>query len=182
MLPPFEYIALISWHKVYGRHHLPWRQFNDLDIADRGYRIWLSEILLQQTQADRVISFYTRILEQYPTLQSLARASYEEFFPFYQGLGYYSRARNLLKTAQIVTHKYEGVFPTSSELLTQLPGVGPYTAAAIQAFAYDLPTLSFDTNLDKIFARYYHGSRYSKLSKIERSEILADFIAQSTKG
>jgi A/G-specific adenine glycosylase len=181
MLPPFEFTALLDWHTLHGRHHLPWRQFNHLNIEDRAYRIWLSEILLQQTQADRVVGFYNRILEQYPTIQDLAQASYEEFFPFYQGLGYYSRARNLLKTADIITREYGGVFPTTSELLVTLPGIGPYTAEAIRAFAYDLPTLSFDTNLDKIFARYYHGSRHSKLSRIEKSEILADFVVQTTQ-
>jgi A/G-specific adenine glycosylase len=128
-----------------------------------------------------VVGFYNRILEQFPTIQELARASYEEFFPFYQGLGYYSRARNLLKTADIITREYGGVFPTTSELLVTLPGIGPYTAEAIRAFAYGCPTLSFDTNLDKIFARYYHGSRHTKLSKIEKSEILADFVVQTTQ-
>jgi A/G-specific adenine glycosylase len=181
MLPPFEYTDLLNWHALRGRHHLPWRQINHLSVADRTYRIWLSEILLQQTQADRVVGFYTRILERYPTIWDLAQASYEEFFPFYQGLGYYSRARNLLKTAQIVTQEFDGVLPSDSSALIQLPGVGPYTAEAIRAFAYDLPTLSFDTNLDKIFARYYHGTRHTKLSKIEKSEILADFVTQSAQ-
>lgn len=73
------------------------------------------------------------------------------------------------------------MFPADSSALIQLPGVGPYTAEAIRAFVYDLPTLSFDTNLDKIFARYYHGSRHTKISKIEKTEILADFVVQTTQ-
>ena len=168
MFPSFEYHALLNWHTKNGRHNLPWRQFSELDQGNRAYRIWLSEILLQQTQADRVTSYYNRILERYPTIEDLSQTSYEDFFPYYQGLGYYSRARNLLKTAQIVTREYSGILPLASELLIKLPGIGPYTAEAIRAFAYDLPTLSFDTNLDKIFARYYHGSRYTQLSKTER--------------
>jgi len=174
-LRPFEYSALVAWHDQYGRQHLPWRHLTGLDDAARGYRVWLSEIFLQQTQADRVIGFYERVLERYPTIRSLAETTYEEFFPYYQGLGYYTRARNLLACAKIVQEQYGGVFPKEAEPLRKLPGIGPYTAEAIRAFAYDISTLSFDTNLEKVYARYYHGSRFLKLSAGEKSEILDQF-------
>lgn len=137
--------------------------------------MWLSEIFLQQTQADRVVGFYQRVLERYPTIASLAATTYEEFFPYYQGLGYYTRARNLLSCAKIVHSEYGGIFPKEAELLRKLPGVGPYTAEAIRAFVYDISTLSFDTNLEKVYARYYHGSRFLKLSALEKTEILEQF-------
>ena len=146
-----------------------------LNDMDQGYRVWLSEIFLQQTQAERVIGFYNRVLERFPTIASLAVVDYETFFPYYQGLGYYTRARNLLACAKIIHEQYHGIFPIESELLRTLPGIGPYTAEAIRAFVYNIPTLSFDTNLEKIFSRYYHGSRYIKLTPIEKAEILRGF-------
>ena len=170
----FEYRALLDWHAKNGRHDLPWRDFNG-SIEEIGYRVWLSEILLQQTQADRCIAFYNRILDRFPTLESLAKANYDTFFPYYQGLGYYSRARNLLATAKKVVSDFGGTFPRETKLLRNLPGVGPYTTEAIRAFAYDIPTLAFDTNLEKVFARYFHGSRFLPLSEAEKRQILSDF-------
>lgn len=115
-------------------------------------------------------------------VESLANASYEDFFPHYQGLGYYSRARNMLKTAKIIVESHSGIFPNNTLELLKLPGVGPYTAAAIRAFVYDESMLSFDTNLEKIFARYYHGSRFLKLSKEEKIFIENDFQKTSISG
>ena len=175
MLSLFEYSHLISWQEKHGRKHLPWRNLQQLNDVDRGYRVWLSEIFLQQTQAERVIGFYNRVLERFPTIASLAEVDYETFFPYYQGLGYYTRARNLLTCAKIIHEQYHGVFPTEAALLRTLPGIGPYTAEAIRAFVYDIPTLSFDTNLEKVFSRYYHGSRFIKLTPSEKTEILAQF-------
>lgn len=115
-------------------------------------------------------------------VESLANASYEDFFPHYQGLGYYSRARNILKTAKIIVKSHSGIFPNNTLELLKLLGVGPYTAAAIRAFVYDESMLSFDTNLEKIFARYYHGSRFLKLSKEEKIFIENDFQKTSISG
>jgi A/G-specific adenine glycosylase len=171
----FPFLEFLHWSKIYGRHNLPWRQYFSLSAKDLSYYIWLSEILLQQTQVERVIGYYANILEYFPTIESLANASYEDFFPHYQGLGYYSRARNILKTAKIITENYNGIFPNNTLELLKLPGVGPYTAAAIRAFVYDEKVLSFDTNLEKIFARYYHGSRFLKLSGEEKILIEKDF-------
>lgn len=178
-MPPFPFHSLLDWSKEHGRDSLPWRQYFHLREKDLSYHIWLSEILLQQTQADRVVGYYNNILEHFPTVESLADASYEQFFPYYQGLGYYSRARNMLRAAKMVVERYSGIFPNDTGKLVQLPGVGPYTAAAIRAFAYDEPILSFDTNLEKIFSRYYHGTRFRKLTREEKTEIEKDF--QTTK-
>jgi hypothetical protein len=115
------------------------------------------------------------MLEKYPTIQDLSRASYEEFFPYYQWLGYYSRARNLLKTAKIITDEYDGVFPRDKSLLKKLPGVGEYTARAILAFGYTEPILAWDTNLETIFSRYYNWDKQIKLTESEKEEIEEDF-------
>jgi A/G-specific adenine glycosylase len=169
MLPPFPYDALLGWYRKNGRHGLPWRK----DVTP--YKVWLSEILLQQTQAPRVAAFFERIVTKWPTVESLAAATYEEFFPYYDGLGYYSRARNLLAAAKVVAGEYGGKFPSETEKLLKLPGVGPYTAEAIRAFAFGIPTLSFDTNLEKVFSRYYFGNRFRKLTAAEKTEVVADF-------
>jgi A/G-specific adenine glycosylase len=179
---PFPFVSLLHWWVIRGRHSLPWRQYFHLWIKDLGYRIWLSEVLLQQTQADRVVTYYNKILLRFPTIESLSQASYEEFFPYYQGLGYYSRARNILATARIITERHAGIFPDNTQELIRLPGVGPYTAAAIEAFAYNESVLSFDTNLEKIFSRFYHGSRFEKLSRSEKNQIEQDFLRTGISG
>ncbi len=170
----FPWADLLSWYEISGRHHLEWRVYV-WDDATLGYRIWLAEILLQQTQAERVRVYYTRMLERYPTIHDLAHASYDEFFPYYQGLGYYSRARNILRTASIVSHEYAGVFPREKSLLQTLPGVWWYTSSAILAFGYGEPYLAWDTNLEKVFARYYHGRKDEKLTDREKELIEEDF-------
>lgn len=116
----FPWETLIHWYKKTGRNHLPWREYEH-DIPTLLYRVWMSEILLQQTQVERVIPYFLQILERFPTLASLAEADYDTFFPYYQGMGYYSRARNILKTAQKVTHEYGGIFPRDKSLLSTLP-------------------------------------------------------------
>jgi endonuclease III len=173
MQKTFPWQILLDWYEKNGKHNFPWRQYTMDDT--HGYRVWLAEILLQQTQADRVVPFYTRILEKYPTVQTLALADYDEFFPYYQWLGYYSRARNLLKTAKIVSEDYAGIFPRDKQKLRKFPWIGEYTARAILAFGYGEPLLAWDTNLETIFSRYYHGSKAIKLSENEKNEIEWDF-------
>ncbi len=141
------------------------------------YRVWLSEILLQQTQASRVVGSFDRMIERFPTIKDLAETDYEIFFPYYQWLGYYSRARNILKTAKIVHEQYSGIFPNDKNILMKLPGVWPYTAEAIQAFGYGIPTLSWDTNLEKVFARYYNGTKDTRLAKEEKQIIQKDLLS-----
>lgn len=143
---------LARWYRDHGRHQLPWRQ-----PGTDPYRIWISEILLQQTQAQRVIPYYTAITSHFPNIQALARAPWDEFLPFYQGLGYYQRARNMLACAQQVCDRTRGILPREYQKLVELPGIGPYTARAIQAFAYDQPVLAIDTNLRRILGRVLDG-------------------------
>ena len=177
---PFE--KIMDWYKENGRHSLPWRQFFHLDEKERAYHVWLSEIILQQTQVERGSLFYKKILERFPTIESLADTSYEDFFPYYKWLGYYSRARNMLKTAKVIATDYNGAFPKETEKLIKLPWVGEYTAEAIRAFAFDIKTLSFDTNLLKIFARYYYGDRFHLLNKKELEEIKDQFLKTGISG
>ncbi len=173
---PFPYRTLLDWYQENGRHDLPWR------TDQSPYRVWLSEILLQQTQAPRVVPFFNRIVAAYPTVADLAKASFEEFFPYYDGLGYYSRARNLLATAKEVSNRFDGTFPSSTEELVSLPGVGPYTAEAVRAFAFGIPTLPFDTNLEKVFSRYFFGTKFRKLTKDEKRRIGEDFLSSGESG
>ncbi|MCH8518779.1 hypothetical protein LAT59_03395, partial [Candidatus Gracilibacteria bacterium] len=175
MLPKFPFNSLLEWYKKNGRHDLPWRDYR-FEKKELGYGVWLAEAMLQQTQVERVRDYFQNILGAFPSMEVLAKTSYEDFFPYYKGLGYYSRARNMLKTAEKVVSDFDGVFPRNTYELQTLPGVGPYTAEAIKAFAYDIPTLSFDTNLEKIFSRYYFGTKFRKLSKEEKEKILEDFI------
>lgn len=185
----FPWQELLNWYIRNGRHTLPWRDYtfqtgqSSIGSSESKqkwqllYRVWLSEILLQQTQASRVVDFFNRIIERFPTIKSLAETHYEEFFPYYQWLGYYSRARNMLQTAKIVHEKHNWIFPEEKHELIKLPGVWPYTAEAIQAFGYGIPTLSWDTNLEKVFARYYHGTKDKRLSSEEKEWVQEDLIS-----
>jgi A/G-specific adenine glycosylase len=118
----FPWQDLIGWYRDHGRHTLPWREYTHTK-SDLLYRVWISEVLLQQTQVDRVIPYFQRILDRYPHISTISEATYEEFFPYYQGMGYYSRARNILKTAKIIHEEYDDTFPLEKHLLTKLPGV-----------------------------------------------------------
>jgi A/G-specific adenine glycosylase len=140
--------ALVAWQQVHGRHHLPWQ----LDRTP--YRVWLSEIMLQQTQVGTVLGYYTRFLNHFPTVQSLANASIDDVLALWSGLGYYSRARNLHACAQIVTRQHQGVFPSQSAQLTTLPGIGPSTAAAIAAFCFHERVSILDGNVKRVLSRY----------------------------
>lgn len=136
-----------AWQRQHGRSHLPWQ-------GDNPYHIWLSEIMLQQTQVNTVIPYYTRFLERFPTIQSLALTSIDEVLTYWSGLGYYSRARNLHKTAQMIKETYHGQFPTTQAQLMTLPGIGRSTAAAIAAFAFGERTAILDGNVKRVLTRY----------------------------
>ena len=153
---------LLNWYKEHGRHNLPWRK---KDISP--YEVWVSEIMLQQTQVNRVIEYYNNFLIKFPSIFDLAETNWEEFLPYYQGLGYYNRGKNMLKTAKIIVDIYNGEFPKDLKDLILLPGIGPYTASAILSFAYKLPYLSFDTNLHRFFGRLLHGDKRFPLKKEE---------------
>ena len=148
-----QYLA--DFFRKAGRVELPWRKKHIT-----AYEVWVSEIMLQQTQVVRVIEYYKKFLQRFPTVQDLARASWEEFLPYYQGLGYYARGRNMLKAAQTVVNEYQGAFPRDKKLLESLPGVGPYTASAIMSFAYGENHLAWDTNLKRVIGRFFLGSKH----------------------
>jgi len=140
--------ALQEWYKAQQRD-LPWRHTQD------PYLIWLSEIILQQTRVDQGLPYYHKFTAAFPTVWDLANASQQEVLNLWQGLGYYSRGRNLHATAQQITFDYNGVFPTSYQGLLKLKGVGPYTAAAIASFAFNLPHAVVDGNVFRVLSRYF---------------------------
>ena len=140
---------LVQWQLRDGRHDLPWQNTTD------AYRIWLSEIMLQQTQVVTVIDYYARFLKRFPTVFDLAAASQDEVLALWAGLGYYSRARNLHACAQRVVNEFGGVFPNTPEALITLPGIGASTAAAIAVFAYAYPAPILDGNVKRILSRAY---------------------------
>ena len=148
---------VIRWQKMHGRHALPWQNTRD------AYRIWLSEIMLQQTQVAAVIPYYQRFLERFPTVAMLAAASNEAVMAHWSGLGYYSRARNLHRCAQRVVAEYGGVFPADPALLADLPGIGRSTAAAISAFAYGTRAAILDGNVKRVFCRVFGIDRTTRV-------------------
>lgn len=141
-------VLLLEWYQRYGRN-LPWRMTRD------PYRIWLSEVILQQTRVAQGTDYYLRFVERFPTVQALAEASQDEVLKLWQGLGYYSRARNLHAAAQDVMARFGGVFPTSYADVRSLKGVGDYTAAAICSLAYDAPHAVLDGNVFRVLSRLF---------------------------
>jgi A/G-specific adenine glycosylase len=137
---------LLAWFRQFQRD-LPWRRTKD------PYRIWISEIMLQQTRVAAVIPYYERFLARFPDVQALADAPQEEVLRLWSGLGYYSRARNLQKAAQRIVSQHAGEFPTSEEAALELPGIGPYTGAAILSIAFDAKHAVLDGNVARVIAR-----------------------------
>lgn len=140
--------TLIAWYQR-NKRDLPWRQTSD------PYAIWLSEIILQQTQVAQGLAYYLRFLSAFPSVLQLAEASEDEVLKLWQGLGYYSRARNLHATAKAIVQKYDGRFPDKYPLILDLKGVGDYTAAAISSFAFNLPHAVVDGNVYRLLSRVF---------------------------
>ncbi|MFB9240745.1 A/G-specific adenine glycosylase [Massilia antarctica] len=153
--------AVIDWQKSHGRHALPWQNTRD------AYRIWLSEIMLQQTQVAAVLAYYARFLERFPTLHDLAAAPSEEVMAQWSGLGYYTRARNLHACARRVVDEYGGVFPSDPALLADLPGIGRSTAAAISAFSSGTRAAILDGNVKRVFARVFGIDEFPGVKAVE---------------
>jgi len=153
---------LIAWQKNHGRHTLPWQNTRD------AYRIWLSEIMLQQTQVAAVIPYYLKFLQRFPDVTTLAAAPSEEVMAHWSGLGYYSRARNLHRCAREIVASYCGVFPDDPALLAELPGIGRSTAAAIAAFSYGTRAAIMDGNVKRVFARIFGIDTYPGERKTEQ--------------
>ena len=140
---------LLKWNKNSNHRPMPWK--GELDP----YKIWLSEIILQQTRVEQGWDYYEKFVKKYPTIFKLANAKDEQVFKLWEGLGYYNRCRNLLHTARYIVDKYEGIFPNTYEALLALKGIGPYTASAIASFAFNLPHAVVDGNVFRVFSRFY---------------------------
>jgi A/G-specific adenine glycosylase len=140
---------LLHWNREQNFRLMPWKNETD------AYRIWLSEIILQQTRVEQGLSYYEKFIVRFPTIDVLAEASEKEIFKCWEGLGYYTRCRNLIATSKKIAIEYKGRFPTTYEEILSLPGVGPYTAAAIASFAFQLPHAVVDGNVERVLARYF---------------------------
>ena len=141
-------LLIIKWYRQ-NKRNLPWRLTKD------PYKIWLSEIILQQTKVDQGLNYYLKFCTNYPTIQALAAADEQQVLADWQGLGYYSRARNLHATAKVIVANYAGIFPSSYENILTLKGIGSYTAAAISSFAFDLPHAVVDGNVYRVLSRLF---------------------------
>jgi A/G-specific adenine glycosylase len=139
---------LVRWQRLHGRHDLPWQQNRD------PYQVWLSEIMLQQTQVSTVKDYFGRFVQRFPNVHALAGASLDEVLALWSGLGYYSRARNLHRCAQQVVAAHAGVFPSTAAQLQALPGIGPSTAAAIASLCFGQRVSILDGNVRRVLARY----------------------------
>ncbi len=162
---------LLSWY-TNNKRDLPWRHTTD------PYIIWLSEIILQQTRVEQGMPYFNRFVEHYPNVSSFAAADENEILKLWQGLGYYSRARNMLKTARLVQEQYNGAFPSAYDELITLKGIGEYTAAAISSFAANEPRAVIDGNVYRVLARYFgisediNSTTGKKIFRITADELL----------
>ena len=153
---------LLAWHHQHGRHDLPWQQTRD------AYRIWLSEIMLQQTQVATVIPYYARFLARFPDIPALAAAPQDEVMALWSGLGYYARARNLHRCAQVLVAEHGGRFPEDAAAIAELPGIGRSTAAAIAAFAFGRRGAILDGNVKRVLTRVFGIEGFPGKPAVER--------------
>ena len=153
---------LIAWHAKSGRHHLPWQQSKD------PYSVWVSEIMLQQTQVTTVIDYYNRFMKKFPTIKALAHADEEEVMKLWSGLGYYRRARFLHEGAQMIVEEMGGNFPSEFEIMMKIPGIGRSTAGAIAAFSFNQKKSILDGNVKRVLSRYFLITEWTGLPKTEK--------------
>lgn len=154
---------IIAWQRVHGRHDLPWQQTTD------PYAVWVSEIMLQQTQVTAVIGYYDRFMARFPTIASLAAATQDEVMQHWSGLGYYSRARNLHHAAQTMVHTFSGQFPRNFEDIQSLKGIGRSTAAAISVFSFNQRQTILDGNVKRVLARVFAIDGWPGLPQHEKT-------------
>ena len=155
--------SIVSWQKLHGRHDLPWQNTHD------PYAIWVSEIMLQQTQVAAVIGYYAKFMQRFPSIAALANATQEEVLQSWSGLGYYSRARNLHNAAHKIVNDFGGEFPQNFDDIISLPGIGRSTAAAISTFALNAPQPILDGNVKRVFARHFNIVGWPSAPKIEQA-------------
>ena len=160
---------VVRWQKEHGRNHLPWQNTRD------AYRVWLSEIMLQQTQVTTVLDYYARFLARFPDVRALAAAPQDDVLALWSGLGYYSRARNLHRCAQQVVSEFGGEFPHTVELLSTLPGIGRSTAGAIASFCFGQRSAILDANVRRVLTRVLgFGEDLAVASNERKLWVLAD--------
>ena len=169
---------LLDWYDAHSRD-LPWRRKGGRQDA---YKVWLSEIMLQQTTVGAVIAHYNKFISQWPTVERLAAADRDDIMRAWAGLGYYSRARNLHVCAGLVVGDHGGKFPETVDELIKLPGVGPYTAAAIAAIAFDVPAAAVDGNVDRVVSRLYAIEEPLPSSKPRIRELAQALVPQLRAG
>lgn len=164
---------IINWYEI-NKRNLPWRETTD------PYRIWVSEIILQQTKVQQGKAYYERFIETFSTIKSLAEADEQLVLQLWQGLGYYSRARNLHKTAKIIVQDFNGIFPSSYMEILKLPGIGDYTASAISAFAFNEHQAVLDGNVFRVLSRIFNWSTPidTSLGKKEFRRMAQDFLGE----
>ena len=153
---------IITWFRQHGRRGLPWQCGND------PYPIWISEIMLQQTQVNTVIPYFHRFIQKFPTVQALAESETDEVLCVWSGLGYYSRGRNLHRAARIIHHKHGGVIPHDKEQLMALPGIGRSTAGAILALSFKQRHAILDGNVKRVLSRFYAVSGWPGKAKVTK--------------
>lgn len=170
-------LKIYHWYSIHKRE-LPWREATD------PYKIWLSEIILQQTRVDQGIAYYLKFTNKFPTIFDLASALEDVILKLWQGLGYYSRARNLHATAKNIVTNYHGKFPETYNEIIKLKGIGPYTAAAISSIAFNLPYAAIDGNIYRIFSRYFGIATPidSEKGKKEIQQIAFDLMPENGAG
>jgi len=166
---------LIAWQKQHGRHDLPWQNTTD------PYAIWVSEIMLQQTQVTAVIGYYSKFMQRFPTIATLANATQDEVLQHWSGLGYYSRARNLHNAAQTIIDEHNGVFPQDFDTIQTLSGIGRSTAAAIASFAFNQVQTILDGNVKRVLTRHFAIDGWPGTPKIEKELwVLAEQLLPKT--
>ena len=175
-------LPLLEWFNCHGRKDLPWQH------PRSAYRVWISEIMLQQTQVKTVIPYFNHFIAKFPDIQQLAHAYEDRVLAQWSGLGYYSRARNLHKTAKIICEKYKGEFPRELADLIALPGIGPSTAAAIASQAFNQATPILDGNVKRVLCRYFlidgwpeHSSVKQKLWQLAKECMPTERCADYTQ-
>ena len=161
---------LLDWYKI-NKRQLPWRNSNN------PYYVWISEIILQQTKVSTGLKYFNTFVSKYPTIFDLSKSTEEEVLLIWQGLGYYSRAINILKTAKVVTNKYDGIFPNVYNDLIKLPGIGDYTASAILSICFNKPYPVIDGNVYRVLSRYFDVKQ--PINKYASKKIFHD-LAKST--
>lgn len=176
--------ALLAWYDAHARV-MPWRTGpadTAAGVRPDPYRVWLSEVMLQQTTVAAVKEYFRAFTTRWPSVTDLAAAEDADVMAAWAGLGYYARARNLLKCARVVTGEFDGVFPDTAEALRQLPGIGPYTSAAISAIAFDRPETVVDGNVERVMARLFAVETPLPPAKSELTELAASLTPQARPG